>query len=322
MAKGNKLGVKAQKLKGIKCKAKRTEVFHKLRKEGEKEHKKERKKRQKEAEALGEDAPDRKLQQKTLDNTREADDTVVAPDDADIAMEDSFDEFASHFAQQTPPRTVVTTSMKPSRLLEDFLVEMIEMLPNSEYRKRGNHQVKDIVEAAKERGFTTLLIFTEDNTKKGVVTKEAPITGLWVVKLPYGPTARFKLTNLVMPKKLRGHGTPTGHRPELILNNFNTRLGHRLGRMLACLFPYDPQFRGRQVITLHNQRDFIFFRHHRYVFEQKEKGKAVSATLQELGPRFTLKLKSLQLGTFDTQHGEYEWKHKPELDTSRRRFHI
>ena len=33
-----------------------------------------------------------------------------------------------------------------------------------------------------------------------------------------------------MPKKIRGHGTPTGHRPELILNNFNTRLGHRMGR--------------------------------------------------------------------------------------------
>jgi len=52
-----------------------------------------------------------------------------------------------------------------------------------------------------------------------------------------------------MPKKIRGHGTPTGHRPELILNNFNTRLGHRMGRMLACLFPYDPQFKGRQVVT-------------------------------------------------------------------------
>ena len=29
-----------------------------------------------------------------------------------------------------------------------------------------------------------------------------------------------------------------------------------------------------------------------------------------------------RLGIFDTQHGEYEWKHKPELDTSRRRFHM
>jgi ribosome production factor 1 len=134
--------------------------------------------------------------------------------------------------------------------------------------------------------------------------------------------ARVRRRRQVMPKKIRGHGTPTGHRPELILNNFNTRLGHRMGRLLACLFPYDPQFRGRQVITLHNQRDFVFFRHHRYVFEQEAPGKEVKATLQELGPRFTLKLKSLQLGTFDTQHGEYEWKHKPELDTSRRRFHM
>lgn len=45
--------------------------------------------------------------------------------------------------------------------------------------------------------------------------------------------------------------------------------------------------------------------------------------VQELGPRFTLKLKWLQEGTFDTQFGEYEWIHKrKEMDTSRRRFHL
>lgn len=55
------------------------------------------------------------------------------------------------------------------------------------------------------------------------------------------------------------------HRPEVILNNFNTRLGLTIGRMFASLFHYDPQFRGRRVVTFHNQRDYIFFRHHRYV---------------------------------------------------------
>lgn len=72
--------------------------------------------------------------------------------------------------------------------------------------------------------------------------------------------------------------------------------------------------------------------------------------LQECGPRFTLKLISLQHGTFDTKGGEYEWVHKviflfplshslgeksslltfcfsspqwqPEMDTSRRRFFL
>lgn len=36
-------------------------------------------------------------------------------------------------------------------------------------------------------------------------------------------------------------------------------------RLIQSLFPQDPNFRGRRVVTFHNQRDFIFFRHHRYV---------------------------------------------------------
>lgn len=76
-------------------------------------------------------------------------------------------------------------------------------------------------------------------------------------------------------------------------------------------------------------------RHHRYIFEEKEsKAKAagskqqdppqaaVIARMQELGPRFTLKLLSLQKGTFDSKYGEFEWVHKKEMDTSRRRFHL
>lgn len=162
---------------------------------------------------------------------------------------------------------------------------------------------------------------------------------------------------------LQGHARATSHRPELVLNNFDTRLGHRVGRMFASLFHQDPTFRGRRVVTFHNQRDFIFFRHHRYIFEErqkKEKGKKekvntvkarlqVGATwlrlglagwrwvlatilitttaaywvLQEIGPRFTLKLQSLQKGTFNSKGGEFEWMHKAgEQDTSRRKFQL
>jgi len=60
-------------------------------------------------------------------------------------------------------------------------------------------------------------------------------------------------------------------RPEIILNNFNTRIGIRVGRLLAALFPHDPQYKGRHVITFHNQRDFIFFRHHMYLFKDQKK---------------------------------------------------
>ena len=43
----------------------------------------------------------------------------------------------------------------------------------------------------------------------------------------------------------------------------------------------------------------------RYIFRNAKK-----VGLQELGPRFTLKLRSLQKGTFDSKFGEYEWVHK------------
>ena len=73
------------------------------------------------------------------------------------------------------------------------------------------------------------------------------------------------------------------------------------------------------------------YRHHRYIFEEKEKKekgkkeaakKVVKARLQELGPRFTLRLQSLQKGTFDSKGGEFEWLLKPETEGSRRRFNL
>ena len=47
------------------------------------------------------------------------------------------------------------------------------------------------------------------------------------------------------------------------------------------------------------------------------------ARLQELGPRFTLRLRWLQDGTFDTKFGAYEWLHRrKQMDVSRRKFHL
>ncbi|KAF6018680.1 RPF1 [Bugula neritina] len=125
----------------------------------------------------------------------------------------------------------------------------------------------------------------------------------------------FPVAQLTEIKKA---GETTSHLPEVILNNFNTRLRLTVGRMFASLFPHDPQFNGRRVITFHYQRDFIFFRHHRYQFRNEKK-----CGLHELGPRFTLKLRSIQKGTFDSKFGEYEWMHKRhEMDTSRRKFNL
>jgi ribosome production factor 1 len=117
----------------------------------------------------------------------------------------------------------------------------------------------------------------------------------------------------------------------------------------------------------------LYYRHHRYIFEEKELRKAGEKTkkqrviarlqvaacmlrhrdvchllvvslrqqsttcadmwpvllmwlciapAQELGPRFVLRLVSLQKGTFDSRGGEFEWEPKKEKTGSRRKFNL
>jgi ribosome production factor 1 len=103
-------------------------------------------------------------------------------------------------------------------------------------------------------GVTDLLVINERLKKPYTLT---------MIHLPNGPTAYFKLSNLKGSKRIQNHGTATEHPPELILNHFDTSLGITIGRFLMSLFPQSPQFTGRQVVTFHHQRDFIFFRRHR-----------------------------------------------------------
>uniref|UniRef100_A0A6N2MZN2 Brix domain-containing protein n=1 Tax=Salix viminalis TaxID=40686 RepID=A0A6N2MZN2_SALVM len=315
----------------IKNKEKRSAVHAKLKLQKKVEKRKKLKARdaeEKRALELGEEPPPRKIP-RTIENTREFDETVCKPDDELYAGNDA-DEFSSVLKRERIPKILITTSRFNSTRGPAFISELLEVIPNAHYYKRGTYDLKKIVEYAKKQDFTSLIV---------VHTNRREPDALLIIGLPDGPTAHFKLSRLVLRKDIKNHGNPTSHEPELVLTNFTTHLGHRIGRLIQSLFPQEPNFRGRRVVTFHNQRDYIFFRHHRYIFETKEskqgdsKGKnrevgkgekntqqKVIARLQECGPRFTLKLRSLQHETFDTKGGEYEWVHKPEMDTSRRRF--
>ncbi|OVA19936.1 Brix domain [Macleaya cordata] len=327
----------------IKNKEKRSAVFAKLKHEKKLEKKKKHKAREaadKRALDLGEELPPRKIP-RTIENTREFDETVCKPNDEELFKGNDADEFSKILRREFTPKILITTCRYHSTRGPAFISELLTVIPNAHYFKRGTYDMKKIVEYANNKEFTSIIV---------VHTNRREPDALLIIGLPDGPTAHFKLSKLVLRKDIKNHGNPTTHMPELVLNNFTTRLGHRVGRMIQALFPQDPNFRGRRVVTFHNQRDFIFFRHHRYIFEQKEnkqidgkgkkakdakdtkdtkdtKGESISqgkmiARLQECGPRFTLKLISLQHGTFDTKGGEYEWVHKPEMDTSRRRFFL
>lgn len=293
----------------IANKHKRQEVYQKLKVAKQAEKQERREKRKRESDELGDEAPPKQIP-RTLDNTREYDDTAVAPDDGEVMQDEAEDEFAGYFDGTKDPKIMLTTQRYPSGKIFSLIGELMTVFPNCFYYKRGVYELKRICKYAANKGFTHLVVLTEKN-------KEA--NGLIISHLAAGPTAAFRFSSGTLTEAIKGHGRKTEHIPELILNNFTSRLGRRVGRMLGSLFPHRPEFVGRQVATFHNQRDFIFFRHHRYIF--KEDGSR--ARLQELGPRFTLKLKYLLAGTFDTAAGEYEWLHKRStMDVNRRTFHM
>jgi ribosome production factor 1 len=210
---------------------------------------------------------------------------------------DTTDEFASFFVEGEIPKIVITTTRRPHSGGHQFAEELADMFPLAEYRKRpSNALVSDIVKSANERGYTHLFIVNESR---------GDLDSLSIIKLPIGPTAHFTLTSVKLGKTIHNHGRSTAHTPELILNNFVTKLGHRVGRLFVSLFPHVPQFQGRQVVTFHNQRDFIFVRRHRYIFED-----GVRVRMQEIGPQFTLKLKKMYKATCHLKDAEmeYEWK--------------
>ena len=256
-----------------------------------------------------------------------------------------------------PPAILITTSLPsnstsphltsanarshPAEAVREFIKELLNVFPGAEYRARAKAKgagLGKICSWARARRFDAVLVVGEANKKPCSVT---------LVALPLGPTALFRLTSVELGKEIYGHARPTPHTPELILNNFTTALGHRVGKLLQRLFPLVPDLEGRQVVTAHNQRDFVFVRRQRYEFRSADK-----AALQEIGPRFTLKLMSLSSGlpkgagawngrfvdeleevpAADDPHAgdsaEYstndgiEFKWKPKMSVSRRNFYL
>lgn len=216
------------------------------------------------------------------------------------------------------PKILITTSINST--LHGQASLLTNLFPNSTYIRRSAHRyghkysVREISKFASNRGYTTVLVLNEYQKRP---------SGLDVVHLPDGPMFHFSISNWIEGAKLPGHGNPTNHYPELILNNFRTPLGLLTAHLFRTMFPPQPEIAGRQVVTLHNQRDYVFVRRHRYVFRDKRSteksvvgtdGKPVKgaeeirAGLQELGPRFTLKLRRVDKGIQRRSGQEWEWK--------------
>lgn len=233
------------------------------------------------------------------------------------------------------PKLLVTTSLNAT--IHNEARMLASLFPNSTYIPRSAHRyahkysLREICRFAHRRGYTAVLVLREDLKRPH---------GLDVAHLPSGPTFHFSVSNWVEGRRLPGHGNPTGHVPELLLNNFRTPLGLLTARLFQSLFPPAPELAGRQVVTLHNQRDYIFVKRHRYVFRDRREteksamdedgremkwARNIRVGLQELGPKFTLKLRRIDKGigrAGSEGDDKVQWEWKPRMEKDRKRFNL
>ncbi|MCJ1330783.1 hypothetical protein MMC10_007470 [Thelotrema lepadinum] len=191
------------------------------------------------------------------------------------------------------------------------------LIPNSTYIRRSAHRfayLQQIADFARNRGYTSLVVLLEEQKRPHA---------LKIILLSSGLSVSFAVKTWVDGKVLPNHGVQTDHVPELILNNFVTPLGYLVGSILQRIFPQQPDLRGRQVITIHNQRDFLFLRQHRYLIRHRRPTeKPVSDVeylkvgLQELGPRLSLKLREISDGS------KTIWRWQSRMDKKRTSFQL
>ncbi|XP_076756335.1 U3 small nucleolar ribonucleoprotein IMP4 [Xylocopa sonorina] len=203
------------------------------------------------------------------------------------------------------PKIVITTSRDPSSRLKMFVKELRLIFPNSQRMNRGNYEMKQLINACRANDVTDFIIVHEH---RGVPDS------LIICHLPYGPTAYFTMSDVIMRHDIPDIGTMSEQYPHLIFHNFKTKLGERVTNILKYLFPV-PKEDSKRVITFANHDDYISFRHHTY---KKLHGKDVELT--EVGPRFQLKLYEIKLGTLDAESAaDIEWALRPYMNTSHKR---
>lgn len=208
------------------------------------------------------------------------------------------------YAGSEDPKIMITTSHEPSARLKMFVKELRLIFPNAQRMNRGKYELKQLIRASRANDVTDFIIVHEH---RGVPDN------LVICHLPYGPTAFFNISGVVMRHDIPDIGPMSEQKPHLIFHNFKESLGLRTMKILKHLFPV-PKSESKRVITFANHDDYISFRHHIYQHVNKE------LELIEVGPRFQLKLYQIKLGTLDeNQAANVEWVLRPYMNTSNKR---
>ena len=144
---------------------------------------------------------------------------------------------------------------------------------------RGAMVMSQLVDACRAHEYTDLVVVHEHRGEPD---------GMVVCHLPFGPTAYFALSSVVMRHDLKGDAKPPAAKeayPHLVFESFTTKLGERARDVLKYLFPAPRESKdSKRVMAFVNRGDAVSFRHYTYAIPRGPS----SVELDEAGPRLEM----------------------------------
>ncbi len=139
----------------------------------------------------------------------------AAGDDGGTAARDSRDD-EYRWAGIEDPKIMITTSHSPSARLKKFAKELRLVFPNAQRLNRGGYEYRQLLDACRANDVTDFVVVHE--------TRGRP-DGMIVCHLPYGPTAYFNLSDVVMRHDVNASDEVKLNKvseqyPHLIFHNF------------------------------------------------------------------------------------------------------
>lgn len=98
-----------------------------------------------------------------------------------------------------------------------LLRHYLAVFPNSIFEKREHMTMKDITTKCLAEEYTDAVVVNENKKIPNAIT---------LMHFPNGPTAVFRLSGIILRKRIPNAAKPSASNPEVILNNFSLRLGH------------------------------------------------------------------------------------------------